>query len=153
MFGKRPVVILPRRAEPFSITIHGNLRSKANSRRLVHIKSPKSGKTIPAFIKSKPAAVFCDRFREQCPVLSPLFEDEVHVLCDIFYDSRRPDLDESLLLDLLQGHVYANDRQVKSKRIRWGLDPFRPRVEVTVRLLESGDRAGDVEGCGRSGST
>ena len=36
------------------------------------------------------------------------------------YASRRPDLDESLILDLLQGHVYENDRQVKEKHIFWG---------------------------------
>ena len=39
----------------------------------------------------------------------------------IYYSSRRPDLDESLILDLMQGVIYKNDRQVKQKNIYWGL--------------------------------
>jgi Holliday junction resolvase RusA-like endonuclease len=50
----------------------------------------------------------------------------------IHYASRRPDLDESLLMDLLQGVAYHNDRQIKAKVITWGLDKLNPRVEVSV---------------------
>ena len=51
----------------------------------------------------------------------------------IYYASRRPDLDESLVLDLLQGVTYLNDRQVKEKHIYWGLDKENPRCEISVR--------------------
>jgi Holliday junction resolvase RusA-like endonuclease len=50
----------------------------------------------------------------------------------IHYASRRPDLDESVILDAMQGIVYKNDRQVKEKQIYWGLDPQNPRCEILV---------------------
>jgi Holliday junction resolvase RusA-like endonuclease len=53
----------------------------------------------------------------------------------IFYASRRPDLDESLILDLLQGVVYLNDRQVKERHVFWGLDPDKPRVEMIIEQI------------------
>lgn len=54
----------------------------------------------------------------------------------IWYASRRPDLDESLILDLLQGVTYENDRQVKEKHIYWmGVDKANPRCEIEVSPL------------------
>lgn len=53
----------------------------------------------------------------------------------IFYASRRPDLDESLILDLLQGLVYVNDRQVKERHTYWGLDPENPRAEIIIEQM------------------
>ena len=53
----------------------------------------------------------------------------------IFYASRRPDLDESLILDLLQGLVYVNDRQVKERHTYWGLDPENPRAEIIIEQI------------------
>jgi hypothetical protein len=37
-----------------------------------------------------------------------------------------------LILDLLQGVAYENDRQVKEKHIYWGLDKENPRCEIKV---------------------
>ena len=54
----------------------------------------------------------------------------------IFYASRRPDLDESVILDAMQDRIYKNDRQVKSKIIRWGLSKSNPRAEIKVRPLK-----------------
>ena len=51
-------------------------------------------------------------------------------------NSRRPDLDESVILDCLEGKVYKNDRQVKAKHIFWGLDKENPRAEIEVSVLE-----------------
>ena len=53
----------------------------------------------------------------------------------IYYASRRPDLDESLILDLLQGLVYLNDRQVKERHVFWGLDKDKPRVEMIIEQI------------------
>jgi Holliday junction resolvase RusA-like endonuclease len=94
------------------------------------------------FIKSEKALRYCDTFNGQCPVLDDLIEEDVVVDITIYYASRRPDLDESLILDLLQGKVYKNDRQVKEKHIRWGLDPKHPRSIITVKALESGAGTG-----------
>lgn len=59
----------------------------------------------------------------------------------IWYASRRPDLDESLILDLLQVDekkyrdtkgVILNDRQVREKHVYWRLDPANPRCEIKL---------------------
>ena len=39
---------------------------------------------------------------------------------------------ESLILDLLQGFAYENDRQVKEKHIYWGLDKENPRTQIKI---------------------
>ena len=57
----------------------------------------------------------------------------------IYYSSRRPDLDESVILDAMQGRVYKNDRQVKVKHIFWGLDRGNPRAVIRVQALEECD--------------
>lgn len=107
--------------------IEGEPASKANSRRSVLI----GGK--PRFIKSKKALNYEKMFQEQIQFCKlNCFEGDVGVEIKIFYASRRPDLDESLILDLMQGFAYKNDRQVKEKIIKWGLDKQNPRSEIRV---------------------
>lgn len=60
---------------------------------------------------------------------------DVSVTIKIWYASRRPDLDESIILDAMQGLIYDNDRQVKIKRIEWGLDKENPRSEIFVQEI------------------
>lgn len=111
--------------------IHGEPASKSNSRKLVTIKGR------PAFIKSDKARKYVKQFEEQCPQMGDsMFIDDVEVEMTVFYASRRPDLDESVILDCMQGFIYKNDRQVKRKVITWGLDKENPRAEITVRLME-----------------
>ena len=61
---------------------------------------------------------------------------DLKVTMTIYYASRRPDLDESLILDLMQGLVYENDRQVKERHTYWGLDKENPRAEIIIDQLE-----------------
>lgn len=122
-----------------SITILGEPCSKANSRRLV-----KSKQGRPLFIKSQKALDYVKSFERQCKKFEPLCEKDVAVEIVIFYSSRRPDLDESLILDCMQGLVYKNDRQVKEKHIYWGgVDKDNPRAEINVRCIQDGLRQGD----------
>lgn len=109
--------------------VHGEPASKANSRRFVQIK----GK--PRFIKANKALNYEQAFRFQCPMLDPPITDDVRVDIKIFYATRRPDLDESLILDGMQDRIYKNDRQVKEKHIFWGLDKENPRAEIKVTQL------------------
>jgi Holliday junction resolvase RusA-like endonuclease len=51
----------------------------------------------------------------------------------IYYATQRPDLDESLILDLLQGKVYENDRQVRERHVYHQIDKASPRIEVIIR--------------------
>lgn len=112
-----------------SIIIFGEPASKANSRRVVKFGS------MSRLIKSQKALNYSDAFRQQCPPISPLMSGDIRMHMTIFYASRRPDLDESLILDLLQGLVYINDRQVKERHTYWGLDPENPRAEIIIEQL------------------
>lgn len=108
------------------LTIYGEPASKANSRRVVRI-----GNRV-ASIKSEKALNYSSMFKQQIPEGIVPIEGDVVVNITIYYASRRPDLDESLILDLLQGVTYLNDRQVKEKHIFWGLDKENPRTIIEV---------------------
>ena len=114
-------------------TIEGEPASKANSRKLVMIK----GRMIP--IKSQKALDYVKAFQKQIPKIDPLTEEYVKVEMMIYYASRRPDLDESLILDCMQNYVYYNDRQVKEKHIYWGLDKQNPRTIIRVSEFRKED--------------
>lgn len=107
------------------MTILGEPASKANSRRW----------TGRLFIKSKKALDYEKAFRAQAKPLERLLEGDLKVTIRIWYASRRPDLDPSLILDLLQGIVYTNDRQVREQHLYWGLDKENPRAEIIVESI------------------
>jgi Holliday junction resolvase RusA-like endonuclease len=117
------------------IAIQGEPCSKANSRRLVMIK----GRMVP--IKSKKALAYSDDFAKQCPTRKTLFTEDLVVCAKILYKTKRPDLDESLILDLMQGKIYKNDRAIKLKYIEWGLDRESPRCLIVVAPLEKKNEA------------
>ena len=112
-----------------SLYILGEPASKANSRKFVLF-----GKT-PRFIKSDKARAYAEQFVKQCHPLPILMQGDLRVTMKIYYASRRPDLDESLILDLMQGRIYENDRQVKERHIYWGLDKENPRSEIIVERI------------------
>ena len=116
-----------------AINILGEPASKANSRRVVRIGG------MSRLIKSAKALSYSDMFKQQCPVLPVLMTGDLVVTMHIYYASRRPDLDESLILDLLQGCAYLNDRQVKERHTYWHLDKVNPRSEI---LIEKKPREG-----------
>jgi hypothetical protein len=116
--------------QELSLIIFGEPASKANSRRVVRYGG------MSRLIKSKKALSYSDVFLQQCPVLPTLMTGDLRITLRIFYASRRPDLDESLILDLLQGRVYVNDRQVKERHCYWGLDPENPRTEMIIEKIE-----------------
>ena len=119
--------------DPCIVSILGEPASKANSRRLVFI----GGK--PRFIKSKKALLYSRDFDLQCPVRKNLFEEDLSIAIKIYYKTRRPDLDESLILDLLQDKIFKNDRSIKSKHIEHGLDKERPRSVIVISSLGNKD--------------
>lgn len=125
-------------SEKFDCTfvIFGEPASKANARRLVTIRGR------PAFIKSKKANDYMDDFRRQCEEqakgMKPTDRD-VKVEMMIHYASRRPDLDESVILDAMQGIVYENDRQVRQRMVYWGLDKELPRAVIRITECDLSD--------------
>lgn len=112
-----------------TLTIMGEPASKSNARQLVFIK----GRMIP--IKSRKALAYQKSFHQQCPTLKTLYKEDLAIAMRIFYKTRRPDLDESLILDLLENRVYENDRCVKMKYIEHGLSKDNPRVIIVVGPL------------------
>lgn len=115
--------------QAISQIIFGEPASKANSRKVVRIGG------MSRLIKSSKALKYSEMFKRQCSPLGQLMQGDLRVIMRIYYASRRPDLDESLILDLMQGLIYENDRQVKEKHIYWGLDTENPRTEIIVECI------------------
>ena len=127
------------------LTIFGEPASKANSRRVV-----KFGERS-ALIKSDKARSYEGSALLQIPLEARMRIDvPVRVSMTIYYATQRPDLDESLILDLLQDRykgtgqarklvqagVYRNDRLVREKWIRHAIDKENPRAEISVVPLD-----------------
>ena len=85
-------------------TLYGQAYSKANSRRMVVL----NGRA--ASIKSKEALAFeRDALRQVPPAARQRIEGPVRVTLWMWYASERPDLDESLVLDVLQDRWKAGE--------------------------------------------
>lgn len=128
-----------------AFTILGEPASKANSRKLVTI----GGR--PSTIKSEKARDYEAMAVQQIPPRCRVqLKGPVCVTLTVYYASERPDLDESVVLDVLQDRyktigrgddkrrelvqkgVYVNDRQVREKHIYHAIDRANPRVEIVV---------------------
>jgi Holliday junction resolvase RusA-like endonuclease len=110
-------------------TIVGEPASKANSRRLVTI----GGRA--RFIKSQKALDYVASLREQVRPMQPLLTGDIRMTAHVYYASRRPDLDVSLILDALQGIAYTNDRQVKEQHLHHHLDRDNPRAVISLEEM------------------
>lgn len=124
--------------------ILGEPASKANSRKVIEIAG------VSRLAKSAKALAYeKDALRQIPPVHRVRLAGPVRVTMRIFYASERPDLDESLILDVLQDRysgkapnrilvqagVYQNDRQVREKHVYHAIDRKNPRTEVIVQSL------------------
>lgn len=129
-----------------AFTIIGQPCSKANSRQIVTI----AGRPTP--IKSKVALAYeRDALRQIPPSARQQLAGPVKVTATLYYSSERSDLDESIVLDVLQDRyakhggervlvqkgVYINDRQVREKHIKHGIDRVNPRAEIQVEALQA----------------
>jgi hypothetical protein len=138
-----PLLKLNRRVVSF--TVLGECASMKNSRRIVTSRA--TGK--PMSIKSAKSMSFFHSAALQIPNLTNPFATPVKVTMTIYYASERPDLDESVLLDAMQSTsigtgrqrriirsgVIVNDRLVRWKDIRHGIDAKNPRAEIVVETL------------------
>jgi Holliday junction resolvase RusA-like endonuclease len=116
--------------DTIELIILGEPASKANSRKAVRFGSR------PAFIKSQKArdyeASALIQLRGQLRGRKPI-DVPVAVEITIYYVTQRPDLDESLILDILQkAGAYTNDRLVREKHIFHGIDKVKPRAEIAM---------------------
>lgn len=135
-----------------AFTILGEAASKANSRKVVQIGG------VSRLIKGEKALNFeRDALRQIPPAARQRLAGPVAVTMRMYYATARPDLDESLVLDimqdrwsrtkptnpivpskrvLLQAGVYQNDRQVCEKHIYHAIDKRNPRVEIEVHPVQ-----------------
>lgn len=130
--------------------IFGEPASKANSRKIVTIG--KGEKARAAVIKSDKALSYVDSALKQIPPEArQRMELPVFVTMTIYYASERPDLDESVILDVMQDQykkpkgktqrvlvqhgVYRNDRQVRGKLVLHDIDRDNPRAEILVEEM------------------
>ena len=110
--------------------IKGNCPSKSNSYKIIKIGNHYSlGKT--AQLK-----IYEDNFAIQASKLRNLnIEKEFEFVIDVYYDSKRPDLDNSLkvVLDCLQKvKAIKNDNKCISIKARKFKDKLNPRIEFEV---------------------
>ena len=87
------------------------------------------GKAI-LYVKPK-AKAYTLSVRTQVMSLKPL-EGPVSFTATLYYKTEIPDLEESVLIDALQGFAYKNDRQVREKHIFHAIDKENPRAEIEV---------------------
>lgn len=132
----------------FSAVIVGEPCSKANSRELVYDKSAVGvtpdyriyqKKRKPKFKKSDEALLYCQAFALQMNALKSYIgwgdpiQDEVFMVCVIYYTSQRKDLDESLIMDMLQKTgIIKNDRLIRTKFVDHFIDKQRPRANIVL---------------------
>ncbi len=113
------------------LILQGEPASKANSRRLVTIRGQ------ARLIKSQKALDYVAAVKRTYPPLVPLLEGDLRMTADVYYASRRPDLDVSLILDALEGIAYRNDRQVREMHLYHHLDRANPRAEITLEEMHN----------------
>lgn len=127
-----------------AFTIYGEPASKANSRKVV-----KFGDRTAMVKGDKALAYERDALRQIPPAARQRIDVPVCVTLRIFYATERPDLDESLILDVLQDRykgkgdertliqagVYRNDRLVREKHVFHGIDKRNPRTEIVVEPM------------------
>lgn len=105
-------------------------------------------------IKSEKARAFEQSALMQIPAAAKqMLTGELSATIRLFYSSERPDLDESVILDVLQAKfegtgkarvlirkgVYLNDRQVREKHIYHAIDRANPRAEIEIAPRQARD--------------
>lgn len=127
------------------IVLLGQLSSKANSRVFTYMR----GK--PMLIKNAKVQKAIDDFIIQLMALTKgheVFTGPIKLKGYVYYQSRRSDLDISLLKDFIQEKIdkksgivlwkgiYKNDRQVVHEDIIRRIDPTNPRIEIEIIELD-----------------
>lgn len=122
------------RKDELELTILGELCSKSNSRRIVlRGKYPRVIKSDKALNYEKISDL---QLRKQL-VNHRAFEGYVSMEAHVYYASKRPDLDISLLQDVLEkAGVFLNDRQIVEIHAFKYWDKENPRTIVRVKEVE-----------------
>lgn len=118
-----------------SFIIFGEPASKANSRKVATVGAPGNQRTL--FIKSEKALSYEQNALKQIPPAARLrLEGPVRVTLKIWYASERPDLDESLVLDILQDR-FEYQRSAERHVLKDGMHTVTPAKRERV-LVQHG---------------
>lgn len=117
--------------------IKGVVPSKSNSYRIVTIKSKDPDKKgFSSLAKTKDAKAYENAFIIQCrKYRNASIDCDFNFEMDVYYPSRRADLDGSLkmVLDCLQkANAIKNDNKTNQLLIRRHVDKDNPRVEFSI---------------------
>lgn len=110
--------------------IKGNVPSKSNSYRIANNRLIKSAKMLAY---EKLFMLQCRKYKNKN------IEGELRFKCDLYYSSKRPDLDGSFkaVLDCLQKvNAFKNDNKVVEIFARKFKDEFNPRIEFSIEPIE-----------------
>lgn len=113
-------------------TIIGKVPSKSNSYRIITIGGHAS------LCKADALKKYEREFFLQCKCRGANIKKEFKLTADVFFDSNRPDLDNSfkIILDCLQtSKVIQNDRQCIEISARKLIDKKNPRVVLTIEEI------------------
>ena len=120
------------------ITILGNVPSKSNSYKII-LRSFK-GKKSYSIGKTAKLKRYEQSFLLQCKKhVRDIIEGEFSFEIDVYYDSKRPDLDNSLkiILDCLQTvRMIKNDNKCVHINARKFKDAKNPRIEFSISRIE-----------------
>ena len=118
-------------------TIKGNCPSKSNCYKIIKLGFGKNAKC--SLCKQSSLKTYENSFTAQMSVYDyKLIEGNFKFEIDVYYDSRRPDLDNSLksTLDCLQKcKAIKNDNRCLEIIARKHLDKENPRIEFTITEL------------------
>jgi Holliday junction resolvase RusA-like endonuclease len=115
----------------FKATVQGHCQSKSNG----------SIKTRYGIVKSKSARAFEHAFLWQAKtwdIPKIPYEGLVIMTCRLYYPTRKNDLDNTLLKDLIQkAGIIKNDRQIRGEYNFWGLEKSEPYCDFWLEGIES----------------
>lgn len=123
--------------------IKGNIPSKSNSYRIVvdRIKFKLTSKFVGRLVKSSKMLAYEKLFMLQCrKYRNKNIQGEFRFECDVYYDSKRPDLDGSFkaVLDCLQKlKAFKNDNKCVEIIARKFKDKENPRIEFKIIELDN----------------
>lgn len=121
--------------------IRGQIPSKSNCYKIVTHTDPRTKKVHSSLAKQDVLKKYEQNFYIQCPERGRMVEGYFKLKAKVYYNSNRPDLDNSLkiLLDCLQmTKTIKNDRQCVCIEVEKFIDKKEPRVEYEVTPVNFG---------------
>jgi hypothetical protein len=93
-------------------------------------KSKKHNRTF--ILPNNAVEYYQESIRRQVPKRMPLLTGKLKISAMVYYANGLSDLDIEIVYDALQGRIYKNDRQLRTKFLDHAIDRHNPRVEILI---------------------